>query len=104
MMSFGHEDKTTLQRDIGAGGKRREDFMQARTKWLERHNASPTGVVTKKNLGLDETLCFSDSSHVRVEELMGHFWPTHVYNAKFGDPEPKAIVTVVHQGRPISGS
>ena len=105
IVSYSHEDRGSFAKEVQPGGKRRDEFLSARQKWIEKHNSSATGVVTKKQFGVDESLDFTDQSGVKVEEVLGYLRPTALHKASFPESavDAKSLTTVQYMGKPVTG-
>lgn len=86
MSGYSHDDTGQLVKDIQEGGGRRQEFMLARGSWLELHNGSSTGTVSKRKLeaNMRESVSLVQRSGVEVEEVHGYLWPRDLYKSFSG--------------------
>ena len=101
---FGNEDTAKLSKDIH--NSKKDQYQGARIRWLEIHNKSESGMVTKKQFGdLPETVTVDEKHALVVEEVYGYLWPADLYKSHFKKelPDKSKLVSVKHKGKLVTG-
>lgn len=79
--------------------------MAGRDRWIEIHNCSPKGHVSRAGFDQNTTVTSNTAECVEVSEFLGWHWPLDIFDSVFGEEKRQgsSITTVKHKGKLVKG-